>query len=110
MTNGLNLPFSGSTSSSVDAFAITNSGSGPAIRAESSKGFTGVFGTSSHNGIVGETASGVANECGVVGRSTGGGKGVLGIGTDGEGVKGESSKGFTGIFGTSSHNGVVGET
>jgi hypothetical protein len=108
--SNLTLPLAQSVSSGVDAFSITNTGSGPAIRAESTGGFTGLYSTSSHNGIVGETASAVATECGVVGRSTGSGKGVYGIGTNGEGVKGESSNGFTGVYGTSGHNGVVGET
>jgi hypothetical protein len=69
-----------------------------------------VYGTSSHNGIFGETSSQVDHEGGVVGKNNGKGKGVLGLGTNGEGVKGESANGFTGVYGTSSHNGVFGET
>jgi hypothetical protein len=71
MPNNLTLPLAQRVSSAVDVFSITNTGCGPAISAASTGGFTGLYRTCSHNGVVGE---GVGTEWGVVGRSTGVGK------------------------------------
>jgi hypothetical protein len=77
-------PSTANVSSSQDALSVTNAGTGPALRGESTSGFTAIYGTSSHNGIFGETGSQVDHEGGVVGKNNGKGKGVLGLGTNGE--------------------------
>jgi len=85
---GLQLPYSGS-SSATDAFFITNSGSGRAIRAVASTD-TAIWGvtTSGFAGVHGESSS----TTGVFGRSNSA-DGVWGQSTSGVGVRAQSQSG-----------------
>ena len=78
----------GNVNSTVDAFAVTNNGSGPALRGESVGGFTGIFGTSRKTGITGVTGS--DTDAGVNGSNTGKGFGVFGGSQSGHGIEGHS--------------------
>ncbi len=122
---GLQLPYSGSASA-ADAFFVTNSGSGRAIRAVAStdtaiwgvttSGYAGVHGEStSTTGVFGRSTSGLGvngvsqNDTGVRGDSTSG-SGVIGKSSSGYGVHGESNTAL-GILGTSiSAHGVFGRS
>jgi hypothetical protein len=100
----------GTVSSTPDAFSVTNTGSGPALRGESTGGFTGIFGISQHNGIFGETASANNNDSGVVGKNDAGGNGVAGSSKDGFGIRGDSTNGFAAVHGHGGKNGMWGFT
>jgi hypothetical protein len=128
VSGGLTLPYSGNTSYSGNAFAITNS-SGTGIYGESNSGTSygvygnntssgaGVRGISAYNfgvhgsgkpGVQGETSD--STSCGVIGvnNSTSGGFGVKGVNNsaNGAGVVGTSnnSNGY-GVYGYSSGGG-----
>ncbi len=100
----------GTVSSTPDAFSVTNTGSGPALRGESRGGFTGIFGISQQNGIFGETASASNNDSGVVGKNDAGGNGVAGSSKSGVGVRGDTAEGFAAVHGHGAKNGVWGFT
>jgi hypothetical protein len=94
----------GTVSSEPDAFSVTNTGSGPALRGESVGGFTAVFGTSKQNGLFGETNS--DRDSGVVGINNGNGFGVTGSSNGGEGVHAHSDTGNA-VHGDSAHSDAI---
>ncbi|MFZ5803521.1 MAG: beta strand repeat-containing protein, partial [Acidobacteriota bacterium] len=97
---GLTLPYTGTTDSSQNAFAVANTGSGSALYGSSTFG-SGVYGESTAN-----------NGKGVVGVANNGmfASGVYGSSTSGYAVRGDSSSGI-GVYGVStSGNAVVGNS
>jgi hypothetical protein len=107
MNINFDAPSAGTVNSSVDAFQVFNSGSGPALRGESIGAFTGIFGTSQQNGVVGVRKS--DKDAGVNGSNTGNGFGVFGSGAGGPGVQGNSTN-ANGVEGHGGKNGVLGLT
>jgi hypothetical protein len=117
---GLTLPYSGSATSGVAAFEVSNSSSGPAVFGKSTGSNVGVLGSSSGNhGVLGSTTAstaygvagqhnttlnfgylGGANE-GVRGKNSSGNYGYLG--SSGYGAYGENTSGNYGYLGSSSY-------
>lgn len=96
----------GAVSSAQDAFSVTNTGSGPALRSESASGFTAIYGTGKQNGLFGQTSS--PNDSGVHGHNDGSGSGVAGFSKDGFGIVGRNETGFAAVHGHGGKNGVWG--
>jgi hypothetical protein len=117
---GLTLPYSGSATSGVAAFEVSNSSSGPAVFGKSTGSNVGVLGSSSgDHGVLGSTTAstaygvagqhnttlnfgylGGANE-GVRGKNSSGNYGYLG--SSGYGAYGENTSGNYGYLGSSSY-------
>ncbi len=130
-TDGLGLPFSGSTASAAAAMSVTNAGSGSGVSGTSasgngvsgqstsgygvygtSSGAYGVYGTNSFgDGVYGKTTA--VGSTGVKGENPSGGFGVTGSGgTNGYGVDGSANGASSiGVYGhTNSGQGVVGSS
>jgi hypothetical protein len=119
-SNGITLPFSGSASTADSAFAITNTGAGPAVTASAANG-NAVAGTSSAIGyaaVAGSNDNGYgvygvskhSSYAGVSGSNSGSGIGVRGEVVAGVGVYGfAASANSFGVKGDAPNgNGVIG--
>lgn len=104
----LQLPYSGSASSSNGALAITNTGSGPGVTGSSGAGIGLLGGSTSGTGVFGGSTSGTGvrgestSYSGVVG-TTDSGEGVVGNSTSNNGVRGQTTgAGKSGVYGVNS--------
>jgi hypothetical protein len=101
---GLTLPYSGTTSSSSNAFSVSNTNTGDAVVGGAhDAGSAGVYG---YNGSTGRGVEGVSNGIGVWGFSATD-KGVLGSSTSGIGMYGQSNSN-DGVVGNGGRWGVYG--
>ena len=104
---GLTLPYAGTVINAGNAFSVTNTGGGNAIYGKgTASAKAGLYGETSHAtgvGVFGVTSDGgtggVQGNSGICG-SSGGGKGVAGLTTNGDGVYGSATTSGNGIHGT----------